>query len=337
MKVVRILYLAIGLALLVWVLQSADWDQILSLVAEVGVVGVLGVVAVYAVGFYWDAVSWSLIMTSVPINITWFRRAFFIRMAGEAFNNVVPAGGFAGEPLKAVILKRRYGVSYSETTASIVMARTINMIAMIVFLMIGFVMMLLNENIDGPLKWTASAGVAGLTFGTVCLFAIQRLKVSSWIMTRFSGGRWASKLASALAVVEDLDQRFVHFYTQHGTRLVAAFSLAFITWIVGVVEIYLTFQFLGHPVTWAEAWMIEAVTQMVRTAVFFIPLAIGAQEGALLVISTALTGSPALGLACAAVRRCREIVWIVFGFITAAAYPTVAKDSVAISNEKKAD
>ena len=337
MKFARIVYLGLGLGVLLWVLQNADWNDIFSLVADAGVVGILSVVAVYAVGFYWDAVSWSLIITSVPINMTWFRRAFFIRMAGEAFNNVVPAGGFAGEPLKAVILKRRYGVSYSEATASIVMARTINMIAMIAFLVIGFAMMLLNDNIDGPLKWTASAGVIGLTFGTICLFAIQRFKVSSWIMTRFRGDRWASKLASGLVVVEELDQRFVHFYTQHGARLLVAFSLAFITWIVGVVEIYLIFYFLGHPITWSEAWMIEAITQMVRTAVFFIPLAIGAQEGALLVISTALTGVPALGLACAAVRRCRELIWVVFGFIAAFSYPTSLKEAGLITDDKRGD
>lgn len=335
MKILRILYLLFGLALLLWVLQSADWGQILSLVNDVGLIGILVVVAVYAVGFYWDAVSWSLIMTSVPINLTWFRRAFFIRMAGEAFNNVVPAGGFAGEPLKAIILKRRYSVSYNEATASIVMARTVNMIAMIVFLLIGFVMMLLNDNIDGPLKWTASAGVVGLTFGTACLFAIQRFKLSSWLLARYSGGKWATKLASVLSIVEELDHRFVRFYTQHGTRLIVALFLAFATWIIGVVEIYLTFQFLGHPVTWAEAWMIEAITQMVRTAVFFIPLAIGAQEGALLVISTALTGMPALGLACAAVRRCRELIWVVFGFISAWAYPVALKEAAAISDQSR--
>lgn len=327
MKYARIIYLLIGLVLLYWVLQNADINEILSLVTAVGFIGVFAVIFVYAIGFYGDAISWSLIITSVPVNPTWFRRAFVIRMAGEAFNNIVPAGGFAGEPLKADILKRRYGISYNETTASIVMARTINMIAMILFLVIGFAMMLMDEKIDGPLKLAASVGVAALTFGTICLFAIQRLKVSSWLMTRFSGGRWATKLASGLAVVEELDGRFVAFYTQHGGRLLWALGLAFATWIMGVIEIYLTFYFLGYPLTWQEAWMIEAIAQMVRTAVFFIPLAIGAQEGALLVISSALTGVPSLGIACAAVRRCRELVWVLLGFLAASAYPTSLKNS----------
>lgn len=326
MKYARLIYLLAGVALLFWVLQRADLDEILSLVATAGVFGIGSVIAVYALGFLWDAISWLLIITSLPITLTWFRRAFVIRLAGEAFNNVVPAGGFAGEPLKALILKRRYGVGYNEATASIVMARTVNMIALIFFLFLGFAMMLADEKIGGPLKWTATIGIAALTFGTICLFVIQRFKISTWILSRFSGGKWSLKLASSLQIVEELDGRFVEFYTKSGGRLTSALVLSFGTWMLGVAEIYLTFQFLGHPVSWSEAWIIEAVAQMVRTAVFFIPLAIGAQEGALLVISTAITGNPALGLACAAVRRCRELVWLVLGFLAAALYPTALKE-----------
>lgn len=328
MKYVRICYLIAGITLLVWVLQRADLDEIFALLATAGLFGIGSVIAVYALGFLLDSISWLLIITSAPINLAWFRRAFVIRLAGEAFNNVVPAGGFAGEPLKALILKRRYGVSYNEVTASIVMARTVNMVALILFLILGFAMMLAKDSIDGPLKWTATIGIVALTFGTICLFAIQRFRISTWVLTRFKGAKWSEKLATSLHVVEELDARFVRFYTKSSARLASSLTLAFVTWVIGIVEIYLTFLFLGHPISWSEAWIIEAVTQMVRTAVFFIPLAIGAQEGALLVISTAITGVPALGLACAAVRRCRELVWLVLGFLAAALYPTALKEMV---------
>ncbi len=62
-----------------------------------------------------------------------------------------------------------------------------------------------------------------------------------------------------------------------------------------------------------EAWIILAVAEMVRSAAFFIPGRIGAQEAGFMVVCAAVTGSPTLGLAAALVLRVREVVWIVWG------------------------
>lgn len=325
MRFLKYFSVVLGIGLLAWIVDGIDLAAVGDLLLKVGLLGIGTVIFVYFLAFLGDSVSWLLILTSLPISLAWIRRTFFVRLAGEAFNNIVPAGGFAGEPVKAVILKARYGVSYTEASASIVMARTVNMIALIAFLIVGFLFMMWSEKIGGPLKFTASIGLALLSLGTVLLFAIQRFRVSSWLMSRFAGARWASKAAGAFAVIEDMDHRFVAFYTRHRARLLAALLLALINWMLGVVEIYLTFSFLGHPISWGDAWMIEALTQMIRSAVFFIPLGIGAQEGAFVFISNAITGVPSLGLACAAVRRIREITWVVFGLLAWLVYPTVLK------------
>jgi hypothetical protein len=55
------------------------------------------------------------------------------------------------------------------------------------------------------------------------------------------------------------------------------------------------------------------VAQLVRSATFFIPASIGAQDGALLIIGAAITGQPSFGLTVALARRIREIVWAVWG------------------------
>lgn len=327
MSIWRVISVFAGIALLYLIARDIDIADVAGLVADVGVVGIAIVIFIYFLAFLGDSVSWLLILPSLPVSFAWMRRTFIVRLAGEAFNNVVPAAGFAGEPVKAVILKRRYGVGYTEASASIVMARTVNMIALIVFLLIGFAFMALSNDIDGPLKVTASVGLVLLTLGTVLLFAIQRYRASSWLMSKFSGHVWIEKAAGAIKVVEDLDHRFVEFYTRNGGRLAAALVLAFINWVLGVVEIYVTFQFLGYDIAWSDAWMMEALAQMIRAAIFFIPLGIGAQEGAFVVITTAITGTPSLGLACAAVRRIREVLWILLGLAAWMLYPSGFKDT----------
>lgn len=326
MSIWKIISLLAGCVLLYVIAKDIDLGNVAGLVAQVGLVGIAIVIFVYFLAFLGDSISWLLILTSLPVKLAWIRRTFIVRLAGEAFNNVIPAGGFAGEPVKAVILKRRYGVSYTEASASIVMARTVNMIALIVFLIVGFAFMTMSDDIGGGLKVTSSVGLVLLTIGTVLLFAIQRYRVSSWLMMKFSGHALVERAAGAIKVVEDLDRRFVEFYTRNGGRLSWALLLAFGNWVLGVVEIYLTFHFLGHDIAWSDAWMMEALAQMIRAAIFFIPLGIGAQEGAFVVVTTAITGAPHLGLACAAVRRIREICWIVLGLVAWTLYPTGLKN-----------
>ena len=74
-------------------------------------------------------------------------------------------------------------------------------------------------------------------------------------------------------------------------------------------------KFLGHPISLIDAWIMEAVAQLIRAGTFFIPASIGVQEGAFLAIGSAITGSPSAGFAAAIVRRVREVIWIGWGIL----------------------
>ena len=49
-------------------------------------------------------------------------------------------------------------------------------------------------------------------------------------------------------------------------------------WLIGVAEVSIVLGCMGHPVTVAEALVIESLLQAVRGAAFAIPSALGAQE-----------------------------------------------------------
>ena len=72
--------------------------------------------------------------------------------------------------------------------------------------------------------------------------------------------------------------------------------------------------FLGRPVTFADAVLIETAAQLARAGAFFIPGSLGAVEGIMVLVYDAMTGSAALGLAVALIRRGRELLWIAWGF-----------------------
>ena len=63
----------------------------------------------------------------------------------------------------------------------------------------------------------------------------------------------------------------------------------------------------------SEAWLIEAVAQLVRAGFFFVPASLGVTEAAMVLVYDALTGRPSLGFAVALIRRARELLWIAWG------------------------
>ena len=188
------------------------------------------------------------------------------------------------------------------------------MMALRIILPAGFLLMLDQAWLSTTYKTRAGLGLALMALGIGLFFLIQRLKVSSltgrWVLR----SRLSARIERILGHIHDMEERLIRFYSHHRGRFAAALGLTLASWLLGTVELYVTLWLLGNPVSFTDAWIIEAVAQLVRAATFVIPASIGAQEGAFVLIAGAITGQPALGLAVALVRRAREMVWILAGF-----------------------
>ncbi len=305
---------AVGLGLLAAVLLTTDLAEVGKYLSTVGI-GVVLMVAAYKLAFILDSIAWLMTMRSLPLRLVWMVRFWAVRMVGEAVNNATPLAGMGGEPVKAAILNRAYGIGYGDSFASIVLARTTFLIGLIPFLLIGFGLLLLQPGLGDGFRWAAGGGLVGLSAGIGALFVIQRLRLTS------RSGGWAARvfarpgLQKAFEKVGEFEDRLVDFYTAAPGRFAATAILSFVNWVLGAVEVWIAFYLLGAPVTFAEAWIIEAVVQLVRVAAFFVPLAIGTQDGAFTVVVGALTGNPALGVAAAVLRRFRELVVLSAGLL----------------------
>ena len=313
MRYLKAFYLLIGVALMAAVIAEIEVAEVGVQIGRVGY-GFLVILGIYFVAFSIDSVTWQMTIRGVPLNGLWAYRAWVLRMVGEAFNHVIPTAGMGGEPVKAMLLKKHYGIGYREGTASLILARTINLIALVIFLVGGFALMITAGSLPGAYEIVAGVGLLVLGLAVALFFVVQRFGVTSLTGAWIGGWRFGARVKDVLHHIRDMDDRLVHFYTGTRGRFAGALLLAFVNWLLGAVEIYYTLLFLGHPISWADAWIIEAVAQLVRTGTFFIPASIGAQEGAFLLVCGAITGSPTLGVSVSVVRRLREVIWIVWGF-----------------------
>ena len=53
----------------------------------------------------------------------------------------------------------------------------------------------------------------------------------------------------------------------------------FAGWFVGAIEVWIVLHFMGYPITYEQAVIMESLMHAVRGAAFAVPGALGAQEG----------------------------------------------------------
>lgn len=315
MKYLKLIFLFAGLALFGLILREIDLQEVWLEITKIGFLGMGLIFIIYISAFFADVVVWLLALPSLPINLRWLKRFYLIRMAGTAFNYVTPLASIGGEPIKAMILKNYYGIAYRHSGISLVLAKTADVIGLVLFLAIGFVALSFSDKLGAAYKTVAGAGLIALTVGIAGFFLVQRYKVTSASAAWLSKTRFGQKLSHLLELIHDLEDQLIHFYTVYKARFFTAMGLALLNWTMGAVEIYFVMQLLQHPISFSDALIIESMAQLVRTGTFFIPAGIGAQEGAFFLICNAITGIPALGVAVAMIRRFREIVWISLGLL----------------------
>ncbi len=308
----KFICLAAGGALLAVVAGQVNIREVMTRSLQIGW-GMAVILGLYFMAFLADTFSWQMTIPCIPLNKLWLYRVWKVQLVGEALNNVIPAAGLGGEPVKAMLLKRRYAIGYSEGITSLILIQAIILTSLLLFISVGFVLALYSDKISNRSEAIAVAGLLVIGLGVAAVVLLPHARLSSRIGRLAARTGLGERLEVALRHIGDIEKRLVDFYKSRRRRFLGALAMAVAPWILGVLEIYYASLFLGHPLSFAEAWIIESSVQMMRAAVPFIPGGLGVQEGVFVALLTAITGSPVLGGAIAMVRRFREIVWLAGG------------------------
>jgi hypothetical protein len=261
-----------------------------------------------------------------------------VRLVGEAFNLVLPAGGFGGEPLKAVLLKSHYGVGYRESSAGLVLARIQSLIGQFLFVLAAVTAMAAATALPAAYQAGAWAGLAVLGGMTAGFILVPKLRLSSRLGRRFGAKAWGRAIAKSLAAIESVEDKVNAFARAHRARYWAAILLATLRWTLGTAEMWLALHLLGHPVSVVEAMVLEGLLQLARSVSFFVPANLGTQDGAIALAAAALTGVAAAGLGAALLRRVREVVFVALGFALGGWYSLRAlRRAAAAAGDEPAD
>lgn len=96
--------------------------------------------------------------------------------------------------------------------------------------------------------------------------------------------------------------------TANGEGFTASVLLHLVCWILGAGETWLIFHFMRVTVSFDTALVIDSLVGAIRAASFFVPGAIGVQEGGYILLCGFFGISPATALAFSLVRRARDLL-----------------------------
>jgi putative membrane protein len=236
------------------------------------------------------------------------RDALLARWVGESANSLMPAGQIGGPVLMSRHLAQR-GIPTGEAVAAVTVSTTLQAVGQILFALLGVVLLGLRATHFSRSALGSSVMVASglLALQVAGFYYLQKRGLFGRLMRtagRFAGKRdWTHWQTQA----ESIDRAVAQSYARGGA-VTASFLLSLIAWLVGTGEVCLILDFLHRPVGLSDAMMIESLGQGIRGAGFFIPGALGVQEGGYLLLAPLAGLPPDIALAVSLAKRAREIL-----------------------------
>ncbi len=303
--------LTAGALLFAGVLVSHGLGPVFATLAMAGW-GLLLVAAFHGLPLLLDAAAICALFDATVARGSW-SDALLARWAGESANSLMPIGQVAGPVVMARCLSHR-GMPMQDSVAAITVSTTLQGLAQVVFALIGVASLTMQAGLDlhatrsrHAVGWSLLVAGIVLAVPVVLFYLVQRRGLfgrSMHAIARFWGRRdWSQLTSRAEAIDLAVEKTYVR-----GGRTLASFVLSLAGWLVGTGEVYLILQFIGSPVGWVDALMLESLGQAIRGAAFAIPGALGVQEGGYLLLAPFAGLPPDAALALSLAKRAREIL-----------------------------
>lgn len=288
-----------------------------QLVADVRDAGwaVPAIVAVYGAVYVLNTIAWRLTMIEPP-RLS-FKRAWIVNVAAFAMNYLTPFASIGGEPFKIVAASQWMGTR--NATASVLNYRLVHIQAHLLVFLTGVVLaffVLPAGTIATPILILTAAILVGLGALVVAVHregAIERLFDIAGKLPLLGG--FTNRLEPKRAGLVEVDRQLISFHRSSPGRYYGALFTEYAARAFSMMEFFIIARGIGHPVSFATAFLMGGFSSLIVNLFFFMPFNVGSKEGGLYAIFVALGLPSRLGVAAAVISRIREITWILIGLL----------------------
>ncbi len=243
-----------------------------------------------------------------------FWRLYLIRLAGSAFNQVIPSGTMGGEPIKVVLLQP--DVRTSAAVASVVTAKLAYSAGQACFVLAGFVFAFHRFHLPAEVNYSFYAAMVLTALGLAAFFWVQHrgLFAVTTNVARFL--RLPKRLVDRL---HNATHRIDHLIREIHVDRPADFAIA-VGWHlaafgISMLQVFLFMRWLGLDADIVDALAVESCAVLLQVALFLVPGSIGVQEGGRMLLFTGLGLPAAVGLTVGIAFRLNQLVSIALGLI----------------------
>jgi putative membrane protein len=302
---------AAGLLIALWLVSNDDPEAVMSLVRTAGA-GLVVAALAHVLHMLANARAWQTLMLDPPV--LRYRALLGLIWIRESINGLLPVARIGGDLISFRLLLKS-GFPASACAASLIVDMQLTVISQLLFAAAGIAYLFAHVHSDalrtvGNLAW----GIVLIAPAFAIFAAIQHARPFERMMRALD--RIASgKLAQLVGKSADIDETIKRIWRRRAIILRYLLVWQPLQAIGTSLQIWLALYFFDTPVSFAEAFVIDSLVQVAASAAFFVPAALGVQEGGFLLIGGMLGLEPATCLALAGARRVRDLVIFVPGML----------------------
>lgn len=300
-----------GLAFALWLVWHDHPAAVLQLLRGAGM-GLVLAALLHILPMCANAWDWrTLIRVRERPSFPAMLRLVWIR---ESVNGLLPVARIGGEIVSFRLLVRA-AMRPATAAASLVVDMQLTLISQLLFALVAAGYVLEHSSSDmarfaGRLAW----GIAALA-PVLVLFALvhhaRPFERAARTLNRITSG----KVVDLVGTSARIDQSIKLIWRQTG--IVVRYLLIWQTLQCAgyALEIWFALHVIGAQATFAQAFVIEALIQLVSSAAFLVPGGLGVQEGGFVLIGGLLGFDAPTCLALAGARRVRDLLFYLPGLL----------------------
>jgi len=310
---IRYAFLAVGAVLLIFLVRKIGWHTILDNIEALGW-RFLPILCISGLGYVFYTIAWMQFLGRLGDGIGFFE-LFRIKISGEAVNTLTPANFIGGDPMRIYLLKKSFKTA--EGAASVVVDRTLQMLAVLITVMLGIVVAFLKfDELSANITYGVPIALIVSLLFMGFILVHQRRGLFSLILKVCRRLRIKREFSDkTIKRFEELDGHIIDFYNESHRGFLVALACHVTGRLLGVVEVYAIGRVMSDEFTLFAALMLAALAPMVTAVFAFIPGAFGVMEGAFSGVLYLLNINPAIGITIQIAKRLRAAFWISLGLL----------------------
>jgi uncharacterized protein (TIRG00374 family) len=306
----RTLFFILGLGLFGLLIFKFDPRALAENLAKMGYKFIF-ILLVALVWYLAYALAWQIFLKSLNREIH-LSHVFKIKVVGEAINSMTPLSWGGGDPARIWMIKEHIPVQ--EGTASVVVDRTLNNLAIAVFMALGLVISFIKFSLPPYLELALILAILSIMGAAVFLWYRSHEGLFAFFLDVLKKCRLKKDFSDkTIKNIKEIDGHISQFYKNNKKGFILAFGLHFVGRLAGVAEIYLAANFLLYPIGLLDSYLLASMAVLVNLVFVFVPGSLGVMEGAFAGVFSLLNLDPLMGASIQVTRRLRVVCFGILG------------------------